>query len=73
MSLAFKQVIENIKELTQGERAMIAHCLISSLDSSQNDSVDYEWSKLSEKRLLDLETGVVKGISWENVKSKVKG
>ena len=72
MSVAFKQVIENIKELSQGEKAMIAHCLISSLDSNQNDRVDDEWAILSEKRLLELESGAVKGISWEDIKNKVK-
>ena len=72
MSVAFKQVIENIKELSSAEKAMIAHCLISSLESSQDDRVDDVWIALSEKRLLELESGIVKGISWEDIKDKVK-
>ncbi len=73
MSAAFKQVIENIKELSHGERALVAHCLISSLETEPDQGVDAAWSALSEKRLSELESGAVKGMSWQEIKNKVKG
>ena len=73
MSSALKQVIENIKALSPDERALIAHCLISSLDSRQDERVDEAWAALSEKRLMELTSGEVKGISWRDIKSEVKG
>lgn len=73
MSAVFKQVIENIKELSQDERALVAHCLISSLESGQDDDVDEAWAALAEKRYLELESGVVKGVSWDDIKNGVKG
>jgi len=73
MSAAFKQVIENIKELSQDERALVAHCLISSLESGQDDDVDEAWVALAEKRYLELESGAVKGVLWDNIKNEVKG
>jgi len=73
MSVAFKQVIENIKDLSPDERALVAHCLISSLESKQDEGVDEAWAELSEKRLIELKSGEVKGVSWEDIKNNVKG
>jgi len=73
MSAAFKQVIENIKDLSPNERALVAHCLISSLESRQDEGVDEAWAELSEKRLMELKSGEVKGVSWGEIKNKVKG
>ena len=72
MSAAFKQVIENIKDLSPDERALVAHCLISSLESRQDEGVDEAWAELSEKRLMELKSGEVKGVSWGDIKNKVK-
>jgi len=73
MSAAFKQVIENIKDLSPDERALVAHCLISSLESRQDEGVDEAWAELSEKRFTELKSGEVKGVSWGDIKNKVKG
>jgi len=73
MSAALKQVIENIEELTSSEKALVAHCLISSLEVSHDESVDNAWIELSEKRLSELGSGVVKGVSWKEIKNEVTG
>jgi putative addiction module component (TIGR02574 family) len=73
MSVAFNQILENIRELTSNERALVAHCLISSLESKQDDGVDEAWAKLAEKRYAELESGAVKGISWQEIKAQLKG
>ncbi len=73
MSAVFKQVIENIRELSPNERALVAHCLISSLESENDEDVDGVWAALVEKRYLELESGSVKGVSWEDIKNEVKG
>jgi putative addiction module component (TIGR02574 family) len=73
MKAAFDHVIENIKELSPKERALVAHCLISSLDTEQDEGGDEAWAKLSDSRLSELESGSVKGISWGEIKSQVKG
>ena len=72
MSAAFKQIIESIKDLSSDERALVAHCLISSLESKQDEGVDAAWAKLSEKRLMELRSGDVKGVSWGDIRNKVK-
>ncbi len=73
MSALFKQVIENISDLTSDEKALVAHCLISSLEAKHDDSVDEAWGELAQKRLMELESGTVNGVSWNNIKNKVKG
>ena len=73
MSAAFKQAIENIKGLSSDEKALMAHCLISSLESKQDENVDEAWVELAEKRYLELESGLVRGVSWSDIKNAVKG
>ena len=72
MSEKFKQVIENIGDLTLDERALIAHCLISSLETKYDDSVDEAWGVLAKKRFQELESGAVKGVSWSDIKNNIK-
>lgn len=67
MSAVFKQVIESIKALSADERALVAHCLISSLESKQDEDVDVAWAELAERRYLELESGKVTGLSWVEV------
>ena len=72
MSAMFKQAIKNIRELSTDERALMAHCLISSLESKQDEGVDEAWAKLAENRYLELESRAVNGVSWEEIKYVVK-
>ncbi|MEK7280564.1 MAG: addiction module protein [Nitrospirota bacterium] len=72
MSAKFNKVIEEVKHLNAQERALIAHCLISSLETTQDDGVDLAWAELAEKRYDELITGKVKSVSWDQIKKKVK-
>ncbi len=72
MSAVFKQVIENIENLSSDEKALVAHCLISSLEVKHDDSVDQAWGKLAQQRFTDLESGAVKGVTWGEIKNKIK-
>lgn len=73
MSTKMKQVIEEIKDLTAQERALVAHCLISSLENKYDEGVDEAWAELAEKRYKELDTGAVKGVTWEDLKKEIKG
>jgi len=54
------------------EKALMAHCLISALESKQDEGVDESWAKLAEERYFKLESGAVKAVSWEEIKLAVK-
>ncbi len=71
MSAAFKQVIENIENLSSDEKALVAHCLISSLEEKHDDSVDQAWGELARQRYTELVSGEVKGVSWNEIKNKI--
>lgn len=71
MSVLFRQVIENIGALSPDERALVAHCLISSLESPAQDGAGEAWAALAEKRYLELEAGTVKGATWQEIKNTV--
>jgi len=71
MSAVFKRVIENIGELSSDEKALVAHCLISSLESRHDDGVDRAWGEVAEKRFLELKSGTVTGVTWNDIKKEV--
>lgn len=70
--MSVKQIIEYAKELTPGEKALIAHYLISSLETRQDENVDDLWADLAEKRYNELKSGKVRPVSWEEIKNKVR-
>ncbi|MBU2112320.1 MAG: addiction module protein [Gammaproteobacteria bacterium] len=51
---------------------MLAHCLISSLDKTRDDNINAAWTSLAEQRLSELESGETQGVSWNEIKSKLK-
>ena len=71
--MSIKQVIEKSKQLNPKERALVAHCLISSLETKQDEGVDQAWADLAEKRYEELISGKVEPVSWEDIKKDIKG
>ena len=65
-------ILNEALSMSPAERAMLAHCLISSLDQPKDKNVDAEWVKLAQKRLAELKDGNVKPLSWEAIKQKVR-
>jgi putative addiction module component (TIGR02574 family) len=72
MTARIKQVIESIKKLSADEKALVAHCLISSLETRQDENVEEAWADLAEKRYAELVSGSVKPVSWEEMKNEIK-
>ena len=72
MSPNFKNVINEVKYLNANERALVGHCLISSLETKQDEDVDLVWAELAEKKYNDLISGKVKTVSWEDMKKEIQ-
>ena len=68
-----KQLIENAKLLSPKERAFIAQCLISSLETKQDDYVDNAWADIAQKRYDEISNGEVNPVTWEEIKKAIKG
>lgn len=43
---------------------------ITSKQATEN-SVDEAWAELAERRYLELESGAVKGVSWDEIKNAI--
>lgn len=71
--MSIKQVLESAKSLSSSEKAMLAHCLISSLDAVHDEDVEDAWIKLAEQRFKQLESGEVQGIPWIELKKEIRG
>ena len=71
MSEVLKNLMENIDQLSTKEKALAAHCLLSSMDQSNDGEVDSEWLVLAEKRSNELESGTVEPTTWEKIKQNL--
>lgn len=72
MASALSEVLAQIQSLSASERAMAAHCLIVSLDDHQDEDSDQTWIALAEQRYAELESGEVPGVSWDEIKRRIK-
>jgi putative addiction module component (TIGR02574 family) len=67
MTTATQEIAGKALSLSPEDRASIAQMLIQSLESSQ--SYEEEWLETVEKRHQEINSGKVKPISWDEVKS----
>lgn len=72
MTTNVKQVLENALTLSAEDKAKVAHCLISSLDTQQDEGVDAAWAQLAKERFEEIKSGKVKTLSWQQIKANVK-
>jgi hypothetical protein len=68
MNSKVRKLLTDSKELNANERALLAHCLISSLDSSNEEDVEACWLHLAEERLKEYESGQVQLLDWSEIK-----
>ena len=67
-----QQAIESTKCLNVKEKATLSHCLISSLETKQDEGVEQAWGELADKRFSDLITGKVEPVSWNDLKKEIQ-
>lgn len=58
-------------DLAEGERAALAGLLIESLESEHEHDVGVSWVEEIERRLAELDSGSVKPVPWEEVRSRL--
>ena len=72
MSSKMKEVLESIKSMSSSEKALLAHCILSSLDKVSEENVDDTWLSIAEERYAQLASGAVKPVSWDEIKKGIK-
>ena len=67
----FKNVLRDAVELSETERATLAGLLIESLEGEPEGDVQEAWSAEIERRVLELDSGTVETIPWEDVRQRL--
>ncbi len=65
-----KKLIEEIESLPVEDRVLVADSVLKSLNPA-DEEIEKKWIEVAEKRLNELKTGKVKGISGEEVFEKI--
>lgn len=73
MATELTQVFRDALELTDNERATLVGLLIESLENGKHLDPDVEaaWAAEAERRWKEIESGKVKTVPWEEVRSKL--
>ena len=58
-------------ELSEGERAELAGLLLESLEGEPDEGVEAAWSAEVERRIREIDSGLVKTIPWEQVRAEL--
>jgi putative addiction module component (TIGR02574 family) len=71
MSRAFIDLWKEASELSEKDRADLAGLLIESLEGEPEPDVEAVWAAEIERRVAELDAGVVKTIPWEEVRQRL--
>ncbi len=67
------QILESALEQPDYERARIAERLIASLNAVEDRDVEAAWQHEIDKRVREIDEGVVECIPWEQVRDRLYG
>ncbi len=71
MMSSLDELFEKAADLPEGDRATLAGLLIESLESEIDPGVDEAWAQEIERRLVELDSGDVKGVPWKRVRTNL--
>ena len=72
MTQAAKKVVKAAVQLGEEERVEVVEHLLASLESQSEKDADSAWAAEIERRSRQIKEGVVRPISWADVKSKAR-
>lgn len=65
------EILDNALKQSETDRARIAEALIASLDAPADRGVELAWQTEFDKRLREIDSGVIKCIPWEEGKDRL--
>jgi len=65
------EILNSALQQPEKDRARIAEALIASLDIKTEPNVEQAWQQEIDKRLSEIDKGVVKCIPWEEVRDRL--
>jgi putative addiction module component (TIGR02574 family) len=71
MSRTFIDLWKEASELSEKDRADLAGLLIVSLEGEPDEDVEEAWAAEIQKRVAELDAGVVQSVPWEQVRQRL--
>jgi putative addiction module component (TIGR02574 family) len=71
MERNLNDVFQEAVQLPEGGRATLAGLLIETLDPVSEPDIEAAWSEEIERRLSEIDAGIVELISWDDVRSEL--
>jgi putative addiction module component (TIGR02574 family) len=72
MTQAAKDIVNAAIQLPEDERVEIVEQLLVSLEAETDEDADAAWAAEVERRSSEIKQGVVRPVSWEDVKSRAR-
>ena len=72
MATAAKKILEEALALNEADRTSLAALILESLEPSDPDA-EATWQKEIERRLSELDSGLVEPIPWESGQARLSG
>lgn len=69
---SFEEILRAGLSLSPGERAMLADHLLASLDGPNQKEIDGAWAKEAERRMREIDEGIVETIDGELVMERLR-
>jgi putative addiction module component (TIGR02574 family) len=73
MTANVQELLQTALQLSESERADLASSLIESLDQPFDSDAREAWAAEIQRRLEELDSGVVKPIPWEEARKMIAG
>ena len=72
MTRPAKEIVDAAIKLEESDRLKIVEEILASLEPDTDDDVDAAWAAEVERRSQEIKEGVVRLVSWTEVKSKAR-
>ncbi|MES0491320.1 MAG: addiction module protein [Leptospirales bacterium] len=72
MSVDTQDLLKKALTMEATERAFLAERLIASLETDMDAGVELAWQKEVQKRALELDSGKVETVSWDQIKNQMQ-
>lgn len=73
MARSARDLFEEALRLDQEERVALTGMLIESLDTESEEGVEQSWAVEIERRMAEIDSGTVKPITWEELRTRLHG
>jgi putative addiction module component (TIGR02574 family) len=71
MARSARELFEEAMRLDPQERATLMRLLIETLDAESEDGIEDAWLVEIERRMAELDSGVVETVPWEELRARM--